>query len=152
MYFISKFWFNLHEKTCSDKCWPLQKRNCVVKNLEAVESIGATSIILCDKTGTLTMNQPSVAHVWIDNAIGEVHFLKENIEKFENKNILKFFRWIPQRMTNLPHLLILPVKLGRIWQEWLYFAAEQNSLLMMAMKELWDAKLSVGLLLFLKAV
>ena len=58
-----------------------------MKNLEAVESIGATSIILCDKTGTLTMNQPSVAHVWIDNAIGEVHFLKENIEKFENKNI-----------------------------------------------------------------
>ena len=107
-----------------------------MKNLEAVESIGATSIILCDKTGTLTMNQPSVAHVWIDNAIGEVHFLKENIEKFENKNILKFFRWIPQRMTNLPHLLILPVKLGRIWQEWLYFAAEQNSLLTMAMKEL----------------
>ena len=43
-----------------------------MKNLEAVESIGATSIILCDKTGTLTMNQPSVAHVWIDNAIGEV--------------------------------------------------------------------------------
>ena len=36
----------------------LSKRNCVVKNLEAVETIGATSIILCDKTGTLTMNQP----------------------------------------------------------------------------------------------
>ena len=43
----------------------LNKRNCVVKNLESVETIGATSIILCDKTGTLTMNQPSVAHVWI---------------------------------------------------------------------------------------
>ena len=75
MIFGSKFWFQLQENTCSDKCWPLQKRNCVVKNLEAVESIGATSIILCDKTGTLTMNQPSVAHVWIDNAIGEVKIL-----------------------------------------------------------------------------
>ena len=50
----------------------LSKRNCIVKNLEAVETIGATSIILCDKTGTLTLNQPSVAHVWIDNSIGEV--------------------------------------------------------------------------------
>ena len=56
----------------------LAKRNCVVKNLEAVETIGATSIILCDKTGTLTMNQPSVAHVWIDNNIGEVDTAAED--------------------------------------------------------------------------
>lgn len=56
----------------------LSKRNCVVKNLEAVETIGATSIILCDKTGTLTMNQPSVAHVWIDNNIGEVDTAAED--------------------------------------------------------------------------
>ena len=50
----------------------LAKRNCMIKNLEAVETIGAASIILCDKTGTLTMNQASVAHLWIDNTIGEV--------------------------------------------------------------------------------
>merc|ERR1711884_853816 len=56
----------------------LSKRNCVVKNLEAVETIGSTSIILCDKTGTLTSNQPSVAHVWVDNEIGEVDTAAEN--------------------------------------------------------------------------
>ena len=44
----------------------------MVKNLEAIETIGATSIILCDKTGTLTKNQLSVAHVWVDNQIGSV--------------------------------------------------------------------------------
>ena len=56
----------------------LAKRNCVIKNLEAVETIGAASIILCDKTGTLTMNQASVAHVWIDNTIGEVDTAAED--------------------------------------------------------------------------
>jgi sodium/potassium-transporting ATPase subunit alpha len=35
----------------------LSSRNCIVKNLETVETLGATSIILCDKTGTLTKNQ-----------------------------------------------------------------------------------------------
>ena len=50
----------------------LSRRNCVVKNLECVETLGATSVILCDKTGTLTKNQATVAHVWFDNQIGEV--------------------------------------------------------------------------------
>ena len=50
----------------------LSSRNCVVKNLEAVETLGATSVILCDKTGTLTKNQATVAHVWFDNQIGEI--------------------------------------------------------------------------------
>lgn len=50
----------------------LSTRHCVIKNLEAVEALGSTSIILCDKTGTLTMNKATVAHVWLDNEIGEV--------------------------------------------------------------------------------
>ena len=34
--------------------------------------LGSTSVLLCDKTGTLTKNQPTVAHIWLDNNIGEV--------------------------------------------------------------------------------
>ncbi len=50
----------------------LYSRNTAVKNLEALETLGATSIILCDKTGTLTANRAAVAHMWFDNTIGEV--------------------------------------------------------------------------------
>ena len=50
----------------------LYSRNCVIKNLEAVETLGSTSVILCDKTGTLTKNVATVAHVWMDNEIGEI--------------------------------------------------------------------------------
>jgi len=50
----------------------LSSKNCLVKNLESVETLGSTSVIITDKTGTLTCNRLTVAHTWIDNEIGEI--------------------------------------------------------------------------------
>jgi Ca2+-transporting ATPase len=48
----------------------MARRQALVKRLAKVETLGATTVILTDKTGTLTRNEMAVRFVWVD---GETH-------------------------------------------------------------------------------
>lgn len=43
------------------------KRKTIVRKMAAIETLGATNVILCDKTGTLTQNKMAVKKHWIGN-------------------------------------------------------------------------------------
>ncbi|MED7627222.1 cation-transporting P-type ATPase, partial [Lacticaseibacillus paracasei] len=41
------------------------KKHALLKDLNSVETLGETTVICADKTGTLTQNQMTVDHIWI---------------------------------------------------------------------------------------
>ncbi len=58
--------------------WRMARRNALINNLSSVETLGATNIILTDKTGTLTENQMTVTRLALTS--GEFEVTGEGLE------------------------------------------------------------------------
>jgi calcium-translocating P-type ATPase len=66
----------------------MSRRKALVKRLSAVETLGATTVILTDKTGTLTENQMSVREIWTS----EVHEYFQGDEASSRVAIVELLR------------------------------------------------------------
>src|SRR5512136_2469289 len=53
--------------------WRLSRHNVLTRRIPAVETLGATTALCVDKTGTLTLNQMSVADLCVEDEILEIN-------------------------------------------------------------------------------
>ncbi|MEM2235634.1 MAG: HAD-IC family P-type ATPase [Nitrososphaerota archaeon] len=68
----------------------MAKRNAIIRNLQAIDTLGSATVICTDKTGTLTTNQMTVKKIFVNNkmvTVGGVGFAPEGNFELNGKVI-----------------------------------------------------------------
>jgi len=60
--------------------WRMARQNALIERLPAVEILGATTVILTDKTGTLTENRMAVRRLWVPDGELELEQARDDRE------------------------------------------------------------------------
>ena len=85
--------------------WRMAKRNALIKELAAVETLGATSVICTDKTGTLTWNRLTAVKYAIAGATLDIDAHSSETKELYVDEGGKFYQ--PEEQVNLQKILEL---------------------------------------------
>ncbi len=67
--------------------WRMARQNALIERLSAVETLGATTVILTDKTGTLTENRMTVRRLWV--ASGEIELATHKRQLADDPQVMR---------------------------------------------------------------
>ncbi|MFA7254255.1 MAG: cation-transporting P-type ATPase [Patescibacteria group bacterium] len=76
--------------TLASGSYRMARKNAIVNRMSAIETLGETTVICSDKTGTITMGEMTVKKIFADEQIFEVTgggFGKDGLIKFKNEAV-----------------------------------------------------------------
>ncbi len=76
--------------------YKMAKKNAIMRRMMAVETLGSTTVICTDKTGTLTKNEMTVQKLFVNNqiiSITGVGYKPKGIFQLNDKEIKSFSKW-----------------------------------------------------------
>jgi P-type Ca2+ transporter type 2C len=68
--------------------WRLSKKHVLTRTPAVIETLGATTILCVDKTGTLTQNKMQLSRIYCKGIVTELH--KNELLEVDNKTVLQY--------------------------------------------------------------